>query len=67
MAVFLTLNNGEVVELRPQIISDNPEAGAEAFAGTDKDDVFWWVEPHYVTPVAGRTDLSPDLEDAATQ
>jgi hypothetical protein len=61
--VHLVLNNGEVVELKQQIVSDNPESGEEVYTGRDKQDVFWWTEAIFVTPMAGRTDLVPFVHE----
>jgi hypothetical protein len=63
MAVKLVLNNGEVVTLKPQIVSDDPESGDEVYTGRDTKDVFWYLEAIFATPMAGRTDLAP-LESA---
>jgi hypothetical protein len=57
----LVLNSGEEVLLKPQIVSDDTDDGEEVYTGRDKQDVLWWIEPIYVQPMAGRTDLQPLL------
>lgn len=63
MVVKLVLNSGEEVMLKPQIVSDNLESGEEVYTGRDRQDVFWYLEAIFATPMAGRTDLAP-LESA---
>ncbi len=57
----LVLNSGEIVALELQKVSDNPETDEEAYAGRDKQNTLWWLEPILVEPMAGRTDLLQPL------